>query len=114
MTIKDLFAALLLSMALFAGGCASSGSTQTPAPKVDAKTYTEAEKAAMSQEEKVAAYNEAQEDDDDKIVCTRHVKTGSHFRTTRCATAAQRRKEREEAQEAIQRASRGTITNPDN
>lgn len=124
MNMKTLFVALLLSLAVVAGGCAATGSSQEPMPAAaNTEAAPQAEAAAseeakpMSEDERVAkaveAHNETA-DDDDRIVCRRYKKTGSHFSRTRCVTAAQAKREREEAQDALQRASRGSITPPTN
>lgn len=129
-TFKLAVSAAILSLL---GACASN-SSQTAAPTASktmvkettvvqesasqGETATETtetkSKSEMTHEEKVAAYNEKVEDDDDRVVCRRYKVTGSHFSRTRCVTAAQAKKEREDAQEALQRASRGTNTGPTN
>lgn len=90
---------------------AQSGSESAVAET--AATEPVAEKAEATFDEKVEAYNKEKEDDD-KVVCRREKRTGSHFSRTRCVTAAQAKREREDAQESLQRASRGTNTGPTN
>lgn len=136
MTINEFKLAALAISALMITGCASNSapvSSAAPAPEAAAtertvekqkvvvtETTTESSmsKETMSKDEKVAKvveeHNEAVEDDDDRIVCRKYKKTGSHFSRTRCVTAAQMKKEAEDAQEALQRASRGSNVGPDN
>lgn len=62
-------------------------------------------------DEKVAAYNE-DKDEKEKVICRREKRTGSHFSRRRCVTASQAKREREEAQDALQRAQRGSNVGP--
>lgn len=105
-----LLVVLTMMSGAFAAGCASS-STQSPKAEVSER-FTEVEKSKMSEEEKLAVYNEYR-DEDDKLVCTRDIVTGSHFRRTNCRTVAERRAERESAQEALDRLQRSTVTGPE-
>ncbi len=132
MTIKDFRLAALMITAVFMAGCASSSAptSATPAPAAATERTVEKEqvvvsdsssetaKSEMTKEEKVAkavdSHNEAVEDDDDRIVCRKYKKTGSHFSRTRCVTVKQMKQESEAAQDAIQRASRGSNVGPDN
>ena len=98
--------ALLLSFAL-AAGCAS-----TDAPmKADAPQYTEAEKAAMSTEEKALVYNASVQNEEDRVVCRRYTPTGTRQSKTICRTVAEAEIEREAAQETL-RKGRGTSYKP--
>lgn len=94
---------------------ASAETMATPETKAEtaATEATVEKKAEVKFEEKVTAYNEDKKDKD-KVVCRREKKTGSHFSRRRCVTAAQAEREREDAQDALQRASRGTNTGPTN
>jgi len=69
--------------------------------------------AKASFEEKVEAYNK-DKGEKDKVVCRREKRTGSHFSRRRCVTAAQAEREREDAQDALQRSSRGSNAGPIN
>lgn len=89
---------------------AAQAATEKSAAEADTSASTKSE---MSFEEKVTVYNKDQEDDD-KVICRRVKKTGTRLASRRCVTAAQARREREDAQEALQRASRGTNTGPIN
>lgn len=100
----------MMSLGLLMGGCASSAVSEAK-PAVSER-FTEIEKSNMSEAEKLAAYNKYR-DEDNKLVCTREVVTGSHFRRNRCRTVAERRAEREAAQEALDRLQRSTLTGPD-
>ena len=85
---------------------------ETKAETAETETTVE-KKTEASFEEKVTAYNK-DKNDKEKVICRREKKTGSHFSRRRCVTAAQAKREREDAQEALQRASRGTNTGPIN
>lgn len=105
-TVLSLFSVLLVA------GCASNAA-KPAAPKAEvSQRFMEVEKSKMSEAEKLAVYNQYR-DEDDRLICTRDVVTGSHFRRTNCRTVAERRAEREAAQEALQRAQGPTIVAPD-
>lgn len=97
---------------------AASAEAETAAEAATTEETSEAEvtvkkDAKASFEEKVAEYNE-DKDDKEKVICRREKRTGSHFSRRRCVTASQAKREREDAQEALQRASRGTNSGPIN
>lgn len=77
----------------------------------DAPQFTEAEKAAMTTEEKAAIYNESVEDDEDRVICRRYTPTGTRQSQTICRTVAEAETERKAAQETL-RKGRGTALSP--
>ncbi|HUO83411.1 MAG TPA: hypothetical protein VM616_11210 [Gammaproteobacteria bacterium] len=82
-------------------GCASSASKDTASgPK-----YTAEEKAAMTEEEKLAIYNENVRDKD-RVTCTAQRSTGSHMTRRVCKSAEQRRVEREAAEDSLRNSRR--------
>lgn len=91
---------------LLISGCSSTPADQTTKDLADAPALTQEQKDAMSQEEKVEAYNASMSEDRDKLVCRREQVTGSHFRKTICRTQGQIEEERRAAQDAL-RQSRG-------
>jgi len=93
-----LFAATILS------GCSSVPTSQATRDLAVAPVYTQEEKDAMTQEEKVAAYNESMSKDLDKVVCRREEVVGSHFKKTVCKTRAEIENERRAAQDAMQQS----------
>lgn len=96
---------VFVSAALFAvglaglSGCASQGGTAS----ADAPKFTEEEKAAMSEEEKLAIYN-AQLQEKDRVKCERVQRVGTRLGTRVCSTAAERAAEQESAKEALRRS----------
>ena len=98
--MRILVSALTLGLLITLAGCAAPTSGKTKDLQV-APTYTEEEKAAMSSEEKVAAYNESMSDEKDELVCRREKPTGSHMSKTVCYTREQIEAQRNAAQEAL-------------
>jgi hypothetical protein len=90
------------AMALTAG-CSSMPTSQTTKDLQDAPKYTQEEKDAMTEEEKVALYNESMTEDRNEVVCRRQHVVGSHFKKTVCKTRAEMAQEQESAQEALRR-----------
>lgn len=74
----------------------------------DAPRFTEAEKAEMTTEEKVAIYNESMSEEKDRLVCRREKRTGSHRMYTVCFTREEIESDRQSAQDAVWRA-KGTL-----
>ena len=97
-TLLPTLAAVILT-ALLAGCSSMPESTATKNSQLG-PAYTEEEKAAMSTEEKVAIYNEQQEERD-KLVCRRERPVGSRMVTTVCRSRAEIEEERKSAQEAL-------------
>ncbi|MGH8494879.1 MAG: hypothetical protein ACREVN_01965 [Gammaproteobacteria bacterium] len=92
-------AALLAAGVVGLSGCASQAeSSLASGPK-----FTEEEKAAMSEEEKLALYN-AQVEEEERLRCTQIKRTGSHRMTRVCTSADERRADQEAAQEALRRS----------
>jgi hypothetical protein len=104
--IKTLVSAIALGLLVALAGCAAPTSGKTKDLQV-APTYTEEEKAAMSTEEKVAAYNDSMSDEKDELVCRREKPTGSHMSKTVCYTREQIDMQRKEAQEALHGSAAG-------
>lgn len=101
---------LVISAALLLGACSTYQATE----EVNAgPEFTEEEKAAMSTEEKVEVYNAQVTDEKDEIVCRRRATTGSHMRRTTCKTRWEMKREREAAQETLER-SKGYTYRPTN
>lgn len=89
-------------LALLAG-CAS---VSEPTARKNAElgpAFTEEEKAAMTDEETVAIYNEEQ-DDRQELVCRRERLVGTRMTKTVCRTRAEIEEESKSAQEAIRPA----------
>ena len=99
---------LLLTSALVAFGISGCASTVTEdgGSAATQKMYTEAEKDAMTREEKVSVYN-AGNSDDQQMVCRKEVVTGTHRKRRVCRTVAQRRADSESAHEALGRMQQG-------
>ncbi len=108
----SILTALALFSVLLAAGCASNAAKPAASKAEISQRFTEVEKSKMTEEEKLAIYNQYR-DEDDRLICTRDVVTGSHFRRNNCRTVAQRRAERQEAQEALQRAQGATLLAPE-
>lgn len=104
MKILVLIAATASMAAL--SGCASHKSADED-QAAQRSQYTEEEKAAMTHEEKVAAYN-SEAEDKEQLVCRRERAVGTHFQRTRCYT----RKELEEAQQAARDTLQDIRGNP--
>lgn len=88
---------------------ASAETKETEASKETAVAVKTDSKESF--EEKVEEYNKDKKKKD-KVVCRREKKTGSHFSRRRCVTVEQAEREREDAQDALQRASRGSNAGP--
>lgn len=89
-------AALVFSVLAIVAGCASPATRDAASgPK-----FTEEEKAAMTEEEKLAIYNE-QVREQDRVTCRPQRTTGSHMTRRVCRSAEDVRAEREAAEQAI-------------
>ncbi|CAN5137030.1 hypothetical protein BH24PSE2_BH24PSE2_04470 [soil metagenome] len=95
--MKQFIPAILVAVGL--SGCASQSEPAPPAGPV----FTEQEKAAMSEDEKLAIYN-SQVEDADRVSCIRERKTGSHMQRRKCRTDEQRRLEQKAAEESLRRS----------
>ncbi len=100
---KRAVVAVLLGMTL--GACASVQEPSSTRNAQNGPAYTEEEKAEMSTEEKVAVYND-QQNEPDKLVCRRERPVGSRMIKTVCRTQAEIEQERQAAQDAM-RPSKG-------
>jgi hypothetical protein len=106
---KILLAATTLALL---SACASMPESTATKDARDGALYSEEEKAAMSPEEKVAAYNESQEEQN-QVVCRRERPVGSRMTKTVCRTRAQIEQERRAAQDALS-SDRGYTQGPGN
>jgi len=82
-------------------GCASMPTSLTTKDLENAPTFTQEEKDAMTEEQKVAVYNESMTEDSNKLICRREHVVGSHFKKTVCKTQAEIELERQSAQDAM-------------
>ena len=90
-------------------GCAST--TYQGTRDVQAgQTFTAEEKEAMTQEERVAVYNE-QVREKDRLICRKEKRTGSHRSITVCRTVEEKEADETSARDALMRA-RGPTGNP--
>ena len=106
---KILLAATTLALL---SACSSMPESTATKDARDGALYSEEEKAAMSTKEKVAAYNEAQ-DEANQVVCRRERPVGSRMTKTVCRTRAQIEEERRSAQQALSE-DRGYTQGPGN
>ncbi len=97
---------VLLTLGL--GGCAVPTSQATKDLQ-DAPKFTEAEKAAMTTEEKAEIYNAQMSNKGDELVCRREKRVGSHMSRTVCFTRAEIEADRKSAQEAMFEAKGRTL-----
>ncbi|MGB5209340.1 MAG: hypothetical protein WBN31_02270 [Gammaproteobacteria bacterium] len=104
--MKMLVSGLTIGLVILLNGCAAPTSTKTKDLEV-APQFTEEEKEAMSQEEKVAVYNESMSSEKEKLVCRREKPTGSRMYRTKCYTRAEIEEQRNDAQEALHGAGAG-------
>lgn len=108
MKIIPIPAVLALAMA---AGCSNMPTSQTTNDLDVAPVYTQEEKDAMTEEQKVALYNESMSQEKNKVVCRREEVLGSHFRKTVCKTQGEIDDERRAAQDAMG-AGRGLVGDP--
>jgi hypothetical protein len=86
--------AVVLCAALIAGaGCTS----QAAKDAAGGPAFTAEEKAAMTEEQKLAIYNE-QVREQDRVTCVRKKTVGTRLSSRVCTTAAERAREHEDAQ----------------
>lgn len=98
-------AGMLLAMAMLVTGCASSGTeTKSTAAATAKPTFTEEEKANMTQEEKVAIHN-ATAEEEDQVICRREGITGSHKKRTVCRTVKQIQQDQDDARDSMKSAT---------
>jgi hypothetical protein len=94
-------AALIFSALAAVAGCASSASKDA----ASGPRYTAEEKAAMTEEEKLAIYNENVRDKD-QVTCSAQRSTGSHMTRRVCKSYEEREAEREAAEDALRNSRR--------
>ncbi len=82
-------------------GCSSMPVSQTTKDLDSAPQFSQEEKDAMTEEEKLAVYNESMTQEKNNLVCRRERPTGSHFKTTVCKTQEEIEQERRSAQDAL-------------
>jgi len=93
---------MLIVVALLGVTACSSLPTSQATKDLDvAPVYTQEEKDAMTEDEKIAAYNDSMSQGRDKLVCRREVIVGTHFKQTVCRTQGEIEDERKSAQEAL-------------
>ncbi len=98
MNTNPILAVFALAMA---AGCSSMPTSQTTKDLDVAPVYSQEEKDAMTEEEKVALYNASMSEERNKLVCRREEVVGTHFKKTVCKTRAEIENERRAAQEAM-------------
>ena len=81
--------------------CSSMPKSQTSKDLDTAPQYTQEEKDAMTEEERVALYNETMSQEKNKVVCRREKPLGSHMTKTVCRTQSEMERDREEARDAL-------------
>ena len=91
------------SLAALLAGCASVEPSSATRNAEAGPEFTAEEKAAMTTEEKVAVYNE-QQDEADQLVCRRERPVGSRMLTTVCYTRAEIEQQQRDAQDQLRPA----------
>jgi negative regulator of sigma E activity len=89
-----------VTMAAVLVGCSSVGEPTARQNEQDGPAFTEAEKAEMTTEQKVAVYNEQQEEKD-QLVCRRERPVGSRMIKTVCYTRAEIEEMSRDAQDQV-------------
>lgn len=89
------------------GACSSMPKSTTSKDLDTAQQYTQEEKDAMTEEERVALYNESMSQKKNKVVCRREKPLGSHMTKTVCRTQAEIEIDREMAKESLIQSGRG-------
>jgi hypothetical protein len=96
-------AVLVALVGVTLGACSSVQESSATRNAEKGPAYTEEEKAQMTTEEKVAVYND-QQNEPDKLVCRRERPVGSRMIKTVCRTQAEIEQERQAAQDAMRPA----------
>ncbi|MGH8497048.1 MAG: hypothetical protein ACREVN_13030 [Gammaproteobacteria bacterium] len=104
--MKTLIAVIAFAVIIGLTACATKA---TQAAKLG-PTFTEAEMAMLSDEDKLAIYN-AQVRPEDQLECTWEEVVGSHQLQKVCMTAAEREWNRNSAQDALRRFRSGNTCN---
>ena len=107
--IKLQYAALAAAV-LALSACASSPEPET-ATAAEQPVFSEAEKAAMTADEKAEVYNQ-QAEEEDRVYCRKEVITGSHRKRTVCRTASEIKRQSQAAQDALWGARKGGAQDP--
>lgn len=112
---KNFLMPLLAGAVLTITGCASSGDNAAAVaePAATKPVFTENEKASMTSEEKVAVYN-ADKSDDDRIVCRKRARSGSHRKVRVCRTVGEMKADEEAARDALRGGAHGRAVDPGN
>lgn len=104
------YATLVLALVGLAA-CSSMPKSQTTKDLANAPQYTQEEKDAMTEEQKIALYNESMSQEKSKVVCRREKPIGSHMTKTVCRTRAEIEQDQENSQESL-RNTRGKPWDP--
>ncbi|MFK7885838.1 MAG: hypothetical protein AB8G16_03145 [Gammaproteobacteria bacterium] len=94
--MKKIISALALVALL--GGCSTTTNNANSAKAATTQT---------AQNTKAAEDAEAEKLRDDEILCARQMRTGSHRKTRVCRTVAERKRERQQAQEIMRNTQTG-------
>jgi hypothetical protein len=89
------------------GACSSMPKSQPTKDLETAPQYTQEEKDAMTEEERIALYNESMSQKKNKVVCRREKPLGSHMTKTVCRTQEEIELDRELARESLIESGRG-------
>ena len=101
---------MLLVLALSA--CSSLPESQETSDAGQGPEFTQAQKDAMTTQDKVALYNAAVEEPDE-IVCRRERTVGSRMNKTRCFSRSEQAANNEESREALRRMQSTYLGNRD-
>ena len=112
MRIHSIHLLAAVAIGLFLAGCSSVGPTTARQNEELGPTFTEAEKEEMTTEQKVAVYNEQQEEKD-QLVCRRERPVGSRMIKTVCYTRAEIEEMSRTAQDEMKPA-KGYVGGPNN
>lgn len=94
----------LLAAVILAGTACTSQATKDAA---GGPRFTAEQKTAMTEEEKLAIYNE-QVREQDRVTCVRRKTVGTRLGSRICTTAAERQREREDGQRIMEEAHRNS------
>lgn len=102
---SEKYAALMLCVAGLAA-CSGMPTSQATKDLEVAPQYSQEQKDAMSEEQKVALYNESMSQEKDRVVCRRERPIGSHISRTVCRTRAEIEQDREMSRESLRKTGR--------
>lgn len=107
---RTLISAMVCSSVVALAGCSAIGPSPDARKKAQYEEhgpkFTDEEKAAMSNEQKLAVYN-LNVEKNKKLVCRTESPTGTRFKVTRCFTREEQREIRRAAEDFMRRARRG-------